>query len=54
LIEKVIAANPDPAEEFRRGKDKALTFLVGQVMKESRGRANPEVVNRILRERLRG
>jgi len=54
LIEKVIAANPDPAEEFRRGKDKALTFLVGQVMKETRGRANPELVNRILRERLRG
>ncbi len=54
LIEKVIAANPEPAEEFRRGKDKALTFLVGQVMKETRGRANPEVVNRILRERLRG
>jgi len=54
LIEKVIAANPDPAEEFRRGKDKALTFLVGQVMKETRGRANPELVNRILQEHLRG
>ncbi len=54
LVDQVIAAHPGPAEEFRRGKDKTLIFLVGQVMKGSRGRANPDLVNRMLRERLRG
>lgn len=54
LIELILAANPEPVAEFRRGKEKALVFLVGQVMKETRGRANPELVNRLLRERLRG
>ncbi len=54
LIERVIAAHRGPAEEVRQGKVKAFTFLVGQVMRETRGRANPELVNRLLRERLRG
>jgi aspartyl-tRNA(Asn)/glutamyl-tRNA(Gln) amidotransferase subunit B len=52
VVDKVIAANPGPVSDFRGGKEKALTFLVGQVMKETRGRANPEATNRILRERL--
>ncbi|MBI3976507.1 MAG: Asp-tRNA(Asn)/Glu-tRNA(Gln) amidotransferase subunit GatB, partial [Armatimonadetes bacterium] len=54
LVDAVLAAHPGPADEFRQGKEKALAFLVGQVMKETRGRANPELVNRLLRERLRG
>ncbi len=54
LVDRVIAAHPEPAEEVRRGKERALAFLVGQVMRETRGRANPELVNRLLRERLRG
>lgn len=52
VIDAVLAAHPGPAAEYRRGKDAALTFLVGQVMKETRGRANPEMANRLLRERL--
>lgn len=52
IIEQVIADNPGPAEDFRGGKDKALGFLVGQVMKATRGQANPQVVNELLRAKL--
>lgn len=51
-IERVIAEHPGPVEEYRSGKTAVLTFLVGQVMKRTRGRGNPEAVNRLLRERL--
>ena len=52
-VDAVIAAHPGQAAEFRAGKDKLLGFLVGQVMKDTRGKANPAEVNRILKERLR-
>jgi aspartyl-tRNA(Asn)/glutamyl-tRNA(Gln) amidotransferase subunit B len=52
MVDGVIAEHPGPVADVRAGKDKAVAFLVGQVMKRSRGRANPEVVNRLLRERL--
>jgi aspartyl-tRNA(Asn)/glutamyl-tRNA(Gln) amidotransferase subunit B len=52
VIDSVLAAHPGPAAEYRRGKVAALTFLVGQIMRETRGRANPELANRLLRERL--
>jgi aspartyl-tRNA(Asn)/glutamyl-tRNA(Gln) amidotransferase subunit B len=52
IVDKVIAANPGQAAEYRAGKEKLLGFFVGQVMKETRGKANPEQVNRILKERL--
>lgn len=52
MVDGVIAEHPGPVQDVRTGKDKAVSFLVGQVMKRSRGRANPEVVNRLLRERL--
>ena len=39
-------------DDYKNGKDKALGFLVGQVMKASKGKANPEVVNRLLKEEL--
>ncbi len=51
-ISQVIAENPGPAEDFRGGADKALGFLVGQVMKLSRGKANPRMVNQALRDAL--
>ena len=54
LVDKVIAANEKVANEFRDGKDKALGFLVGQIMKESRGKANPKMVNELLIKKLRG
>lgn len=52
IVDEVIAENRDVADEVRAGKDRAITFLVGQVMKKTRGRANPQAVNRLLRERL--
>ncbi|NMM53202.1 Asp-tRNA(Asn)/Glu-tRNA(Gln) amidotransferase subunit GatB [Paenibacillus aquistagni] len=54
IVEKVVAANPQSVEDFRAGKDKAIGFLVGQVMKESKGKANPGLVNELLREVLKG
>ena len=52
MVDEVIAANPRNVEQFRGGKDKALNALVGQVMKASRGKANPAQVNTLLRQRL--
>jgi len=53
LIDAVIAANPDQVEQFRAGKEKVLGFFVGQVMQQSRGKANPGQVNALLREKLK-
>jgi aspartyl-tRNA(Asn)/glutamyl-tRNA(Gln) amidotransferase subunit B len=53
LIDEVIAANPGQVEQFRAGKEKVLGFLVGQVMKQSRGKANPGQVNSMLRDKLK-
>lgn len=53
MCEEVIAANPKAVEDFRGGKEKALTSLVGQVMKMSKGKANPGVVNELFRELLK-
>ncbi|MDR2092114.1 MAG: Asp-tRNA(Asn)/Glu-tRNA(Gln) amidotransferase subunit GatB [Azoarcus sp.] len=52
LVDEAIAANPKSVDEFRAGKEKALNALVGQVMKASRGKANPAQVNEILRRKL--
>ena len=52
IIAEVIAKNPKSVADFQSGKEKAIGFLVGQVMKATRGQANPGVVNAILREKL--
>lgn len=52
IIDEVLAANPKSVEEFRAGKDKAFNALVGQVMKASKGKANPAQVNERLKARL--
>lgn len=52
IVEEVLAGNPKSVEDFKAGKVKALGFLVGQVMKASKGKANPDLVNRLLKERL--
>ena len=52
VIENVIAANPQQVETYRGGKEGVLGFLVGQVMRETGGKADPKVVNRLLREKL--
>ncbi|HEV8683369.1 MAG TPA: Asp-tRNA(Asn)/Glu-tRNA(Gln) amidotransferase GatCAB subunit B, partial [Actinomycetota bacterium] len=52
FVDEVIAENPGPAEQFRGGKEGVIGFLVGQVMKKTKGAANPQEVQRLLRERL--
>ena len=54
LIDDVIAANPDQVANYRSGKEALLGFFVGQVIKASRGKANPKVVNERLRAKLQG
>lgn len=52
IIDEVIAANPDKVAEYRSGKDKLFGFFVGQVMKNSGGKANPAAVNDLLKKKL--
>jgi aspartyl-tRNA(Asn)/glutamyl-tRNA(Gln) amidotransferase subunit B len=52
IVERVLEANPKPVEEYRSGKHEAMKFLVGQVMRESRGRANPATLTEILKAKL--
>ena len=53
LVNEIIANNPEQVEQFREGKEQVLSYLVGQAMKLSRGKANPSQVNQILREKLK-
>jgi len=52
MIDEIMAENPGQVEQFRAGKEKVLGWFVGQVMKASRGKANPEQVNELLRRKL--
>jgi len=52
IVDEVLAANPKSVEEYRAGKEKAFNALVGQVMKASRGKANPAQANALLKRRL--
>lgn len=52
IVAEVLANNQKSVEDYRAGKDRALGFLVGQVMKASKGKANPEMVNKLLKEKL--
>jgi aspartyl-tRNA(Asn)/glutamyl-tRNA(Gln) amidotransferase subunit B len=54
IVDEVIAANADNVAQFKAGKDKAFNALVGQVMKASKGKANPQQVNDLLRKKLTG
>ncbi|MGB2854772.1 MAG: Asp-tRNA(Asn)/Glu-tRNA(Gln) amidotransferase GatCAB subunit B, partial [Dehalococcoidia bacterium] len=54
IIAQVIASNAQAVDDFKRGKGKALTFLVGQVMRLTKGRANASLVNELLKEKLEG
>lgn len=54
MVEEAIAANPGQLEQYRAGKTKLMGFFVGQVMKASGGKANPQQVNEILKRRLDG
>jgi aspartyl-tRNA(Asn)/glutamyl-tRNA(Gln) amidotransferase subunit B len=52
IIDGILTANEDKVEQYKSGKDKLFGFFVGQTMKESKGSANPQVVNKLLKERL--
>ncbi|WP_020399406.1 Asp-tRNA(Asn)/Glu-tRNA(Gln) amidotransferase subunit GatB [Kordiimonas gwangyangensis] len=54
IIDEVIAANPGQLEQYRAGKDKLIGFFVGQVMKATGGKANPGLVNQLLKPKLDG
>jgi len=53
VVDQVIAANPDQVTDYKAGKDKLIGFFVGQVMKETGGKANPGQVNQILKDKLK-
>ncbi|WHH59289.1 Asp-tRNA(Asn)/Glu-tRNA(Gln) amidotransferase subunit GatB [Petroclostridium sp. X23] len=52
MVQKVLDDNPQSVADYKAGKEKAIGFLVGQTMKASRGKANPQVINKILKELL--
>ena len=52
IVSRVIEENPQSVTDFKNGKDRALGYLVGQVMKATRGKANPQMVNRLIREQI--
>lgn len=54
MIDEIIAANPGQVQQYRAGKEKLIGFFVGQVMKASKGQANPQLVNDLLLEKLSG
>ena len=53
IIDEVLLANPDKVTQFKSGKDKLFGFFIGQIMKISNGKANPNSVNKILTEKLK-
>ncbi len=52
IIDEVVNSNPQSVADFKAGKERAIGFLVGQVMKETKGQANPGLVNKLLKEKL--
>ena len=52
ICDEIITANPDKVEQYKGGKDKLFGFFVGQVMKASKGSANPQSVNEVLKAKL--
>jgi aspartyl-tRNA(Asn)/glutamyl-tRNA(Gln) amidotransferase subunit B len=54
VIDAILSANPEQVETYRGGKEGVLGFFVGQVMRETQGKADPKVVNQLLREKLKG
>jgi aspartyl-tRNA(Asn)/glutamyl-tRNA(Gln) amidotransferase subunit B len=52
VIEEIIKSNPKVVEDYKNGKEKAFGFFIGQIMKSTRGQANPALVNQLLKEQL--
>ena len=53
IIKKIIKNNPDSVNDYKNGHDRAIKFLMEQVMKETKGKVNPKIANEILIEELR-
>ena len=53
VVNKILEANPQSVADYKAGKDKALGFLVGQAMKETKGKANPQLLNKLFIEELK-
>ena len=53
VVNKILEANPQSVADYKAGKDKALGFLVGQAMKETKGKANPQMLNKMFLEELK-
>ncbi|MFZ3063394.1 MAG: Asp-tRNA(Asn)/Glu-tRNA(Gln) amidotransferase GatCAB subunit B, partial [Actinomycetota bacterium] len=53
IVDQIIAENPRAVEDFKKGQERVIGFLVGQVMRLTQGKANPDIVNKLLREKLR-
>ncbi|MBQ8699019.1 MAG: Asp-tRNA(Asn)/Glu-tRNA(Gln) amidotransferase GatCAB subunit B, partial [Schwartzia sp.] len=52
IVDNVIASNPKPVADYQSGNKKAIGALVGQIMKQTRGKANPQLVNQLLAQKL--
>ena len=53
IVNTVLSNNPGPAEDFKNGKENAMKFLMGQVMSETKGKANPQIIRKLLRKKLK-
>ncbi|MBM9603974.1 Asp-tRNA(Asn)/Glu-tRNA(Gln) amidotransferase subunit GatB [Desulfopila inferna] len=54
IVQEIVDANPDQAQQFREGKDKVMGFFVGQLMKKTKGKANPKMANELFHKVLKG
>ncbi len=52
IVKSILEKNPQSVDDYKNGKEKAIGFLVGQAMKETKGKANPQIINKILKEEL--
>ncbi len=52
IVKEIIAANPGQAEDFKNGKTKLMGYFVGQLMKRTKGKANPKIVNELFSKEL--
>ncbi len=52
MVEEIVAANPAQAQQFREGKTKVMGFFVGQLMKQTKGKANPKMANELFQRVL--
>ena len=54
VVEEALSNNRGPVDDYLNGKESALKFLIGQVMKSSRGKANPKIVTTLIKDKLEG